>query len=524
MTIYVNFFVHAEDIITVESQHATRHLAELFARHELKADFYLTGLVAERMLAEAPETIAALKQLGMPVSYHADIHAPFPTPQQRVRDLDWDAAVEQIRIQEMHHLDPLTGELTEGRPNQMALLTELFGRPPWVTIGAPAGQGAQAIRYAQHRMGVPMASANGAMLGLPMIWHDGMLRGKAGAGCYFYLIEFYIRPWRGEPLSVAQLEALLDAQIEQMPRGRDSLLSIGVHDFFFALTNGWIGCYIDPETRRHRNPPRLWASPPLPAAEQERIWHLYESVVAYCARHRDLAIITAEDVLGWVEPLSEAQTLSRDEVLAVADRVLSGWAGPGYPPAHVEVGGRTFSLADSFQALVYALAHYRRHGALPEQVVIRELLGPTDTPMALGIGKAEFRSRQLLDGEQVADLAAAVAAQMSDRIPGVVDLTGSARPLPPLLVFGLPPQQLDGLLNPAEFLYLAAQVVRSLGQSGQPGRALLTGANLFPQPPIMRWMEGRWPPFAPIQESYSMQEWLSELQAWTIKPARLIRG
>jgi hypothetical protein len=313
MTIYVNFFIHSEDIISAESQHATRHLAEIFARHGLKADFYLTGLVAERMLAEAPETITTLKRLRMPISYHADIHAPFPTPQQRVRDLDWNAAVAQIRIQETHHLDPLTGALSEGRPNQMGLLTELFGRPPLVTIGAPAGQGAQAIRHAQHQMGVPMASANGAMLGLPLIWQNGMLRGLAGEGSYFYLLEFYMRPWPGEPLNAAQLEALLRAQIEQMPRGRDSLLSIAVHDFFFALTDGWIGCYLDPETRRCRNPPRLWASPPLPTAERERLLHLYESLVAYCARHPDLTIITAEDVLSWVEPLPQERALSRAE-------------------------------------------------------------------------------------------------------------------------------------------------------------------------------------------------------------------
>lgn len=520
MTIYVNFFIHSEDIISAESQHATRHLAELFARHGLKADFYLTGLVAERMLAEAPATIATLKRLRMPISYHADIHAPFPTPQERVRDLDWDAAVAQIRIQETHHLDPLTGALSEGRPNQMALLTELFGRPPLVTVGAPAGQGAQAIRYAQHRMGVPMASSNGAMLGLPLVWHNGMLRGEAGEGSYFYVPEMYFTPWQGEPLSAAQLAALLDVQIEQIPRGRDSLLSFGVHDHFFALTDGWLGCYIDPQTRRQGNPPRLWASPPLPATERERLWHLYESVVAYCARRADLTIITAEDVLSWVEPLPQEQVLSRAEVVAVAEAVLLGWAGPGYPPAHVEADGRHLSLADAFQALVHALAWYRRYGTLPDQVVIRELLGPTDTPLAVAIGKAEFRPRCLLDGEQVADLAAAIAARMSDRIPGVVDLTGRARPLPSLLAAGLHPQQVDGLLNPAEFLHLTAQVVQTLARSGQPGQALLAVANLFPQPPALRWAEGRWPPFAAPQESYSMREWLSELQSWTIKPAR----
>ena len=158
MTIYVNFFFHCEDFISVHSQHATRRLAELFARQGLKADFYLTGMVVERMLAEAPETIDVLKKTGMPISYHSDHHAPFPTIWQRVRDLDWDEAVEQALFQENGHLNPCTGELTAGPPNQMSLITETFGRPPVVSIGAAAAHAPLPIRYAHHQMGVPMAS------------------------------------------------------------------------------------------------------------------------------------------------------------------------------------------------------------------------------------------------------------------------------------------------------------------------------------------------------------------------------
>jgi len=527
MTIYVNFFIHSEDFISAESQHATQRAAELFARHGIKADFYLTGLVTERMIADAPETIETLKRTAMPISYHADIHAPFPTLPQRVRDLSWDEAVEETLLQETHHLDPLTGKLTEDRPNQMNLLTDIFGRPPLVTIGAMAGQGAQAIRHAQHQMGVHMASVNGAMLGLPLIWHNGMLRGLPSPSSYFYLMERFVRPDRGKPMradrSADQVVAILDRQVEQIPREKDSILSVGVHDFTFALTDGWIGCYIDRETRQRRNPSSLWASPPLAATERERIWHMYESVVAYCAQHPDTEVITAEDVLGWVEPLPEEQTLSRGEVLAVAENVLAGWAGPGYPPPHVEVGDRVLSLADCFQALVHALASYRRQGSLPEKVVICELVGPTDTPVTLAIKKGEFQSRWLLDGERVADLAAAVETKMSDRIPGVVDLTGGERSVPSLLAFGQPPSQTEGLLNPAEFLYIAAQVVQSLGRTGEPGRALVTGGNLLPQPAVLRRTEGRWPPFYAPQESYSAQEWLADLQTWTVKPARLRR-
>ena len=170
---------------------------------------------------------------------------------------------------------------------------------------------------------------------------------------------------------------------------------------------------------------------------------------------------------------------------------------------------------------MHALTSYRRQGSLPETVVIRELVGPTDTPVTLAIKQGEFQPRWLLDGERVADLAAAVETKMTDRIPGVVDLTGGERPVPSLLAFGQPPSQTEGLMNPAEFLYTAAQLVQSLGRTGEPGRALVTGANMLPHPPVMRRTEGRWPPFSFPQESYSAQEWLADLQTWTMKPVRL---
>ena len=157
MTIYVNFFLHCEDFISVHSQRATRRAAELFARHGVKADFYLTGLVVERMVKDAPETIATLKRLKMPISYHADIHAPFPTLPQRIRDLDWDSAVELARIQETSHLDPMTADLSAKNPNQMASIADQFGS---TTIGDHwIGGGARCPGYSF--CPTPVGCANG---------------------------------------------------------------------------------------------------------------------------------------------------------------------------------------------------------------------------------------------------------------------------------------------------------------------------------------------------------------------------
>ena len=522
MTVYVNFFIHCEDFISVHSQQATRRAAELFARYGVKADFYLTGLVAERMLADAPETIETLKRLKMPISYHADIHAPFPTLPQRVRNLDWDAAVDQAYIQETSHLDPLTGDLSSKNPNQLTLITDLFGKPPIVTIGSVAGYAAQAIRFAQHKLGVPMASTNGSMLGLPLIWHNGMLRGLPGPGSYFYLTDVAgAKP--GEREHSTPLEAILTEQIARLPAERDALISFGVHDFSFALTDGWIGCYRDPDSGRFRNPRGLWTSPPLSIENQERIWQVYENLVAFCAHNSLLSVITAEDMLTWVKPLDDTITLLQPDIFTVANQLLDGWAGPGYPPDHAEASENILSLADCFQVMVKTLTCFHRQGVLPEQVEIRELLGPTDTPVGLAIQRGEMRPRQLIDGTVVIEKSAELDALMKDRIPGVINLVGQDQFHLPMFSFGLMPNQLEGHLNPAEFLYLAAQEVLSIFRTGKPGPALLMGSNMFPHYPEMRWVENRFPPFAVIQENYFMQEWLSELQSWTIKPARLKR-
>ncbi|MFH1928347.1 MAG: hypothetical protein ABIK79_09310, partial [Chloroflexota bacterium] len=524
MTTYVNFFFHCEDFISVHSQHATLRLVELFERHGLKADFYLTGMVVERMLAESPEAIDAFKRTGMPISYHSDHHAPFPTIWQRVRDLGWDEAVELALFQENGHLNPCTGELTDGRPNQMSLITETFGRPPVVSIGAAAAHAPSPIRYAHHQMGVPMAAvvdSTGPMLGLPLVWQNGMLRGEEGPHGYFFLTERFRKPLCGKPQSADQLPALFDMQLDLLAREEENLISIAAHDFSFALTDGWIGCYLDPETRERRNPSVLRASPPLSATKREEFWRLFETSVEYFAQRKDVEIVTAEDMLGWVEPLVEVQPLSRGEVLAAAEYVLENWAGIGYPPTHVEVGDLVLSLAECYQALVYALAGYRRDGALPQEVIVRDLLGPTDTPMTIAVTDSNRgMDRFMLDGERVCELAAAIEAEMSDRIPGVIDLNEGERAPLPLLKYSV--RRPDGLLHPAEFLYLAAQVARSLGQTGEPGRAMVMAANLFPERATFRWRIGpEHPPFTALQEGYSMREWLTELQRWAIKPAKL---
>ena len=365
-----------------------------------------------------------------------------------------------------------------------------------------------------------MASTNGSMLGLPLVWHNGMLRGLPGPGSYFYLTDVAgAKP--GEREHSTPLEAILAEQIARLPTGRDALISFGVHDFSFALTDGWIGCYRDPDSGRLRNPRGLWASPTLSVEHQERIWQVYEKLVAFCAHNSSLSIITAEDMLNWVEPLQDQKILQQAEIAAVANQLVNEWAGPGYPPDHAETDAHILSLADCFQVMVKTLALFHLQGVLPERVEIRELLGPTDTPVGLAIQRGEMRPRQLIEGATVIEKSAELCELMTDRIPGIVSLIGQDKPPFPLFSFGLMPNLLEGFLNPAEFLYLAAQVVSSIYRTGKPGQAFLMGSNMFPRYPEMRWVENRFPPFAVVEESYSMQEWLSELQSWTIKPARL---
>jgi hypothetical protein len=121
-----------EDFISVNSVTVLRRILESLQKYNLKALFFVTGHMAER-LKDFPATVTLLSEHQ--VGYHSSSHSVHPTILEFTDIPDYDKAC-QISIQrETAHINPLTGKI-EGSGGILAL-GELFPRKRITAFRAP---------------------------------------------------------------------------------------------------------------------------------------------------------------------------------------------------------------------------------------------------------------------------------------------------------------------------------------------------------------------------------------------------
>lgn len=527
--IFFNFFQHFDVPIGPEEALAGKRVAEMYAKYGIKADFHLTGSSLVNMVDNVPETVETLKHLGMPISYHGwTQHDPVPSLVDRIKDMNWDDAVRHVVYLESHRrLNPRAAEVNPSREGGIALIKTAFGGPPVIAFGSFGAGGlppCAAIERAHQKMGVRMRPADGSMLGYPLFWENGLLVGRKGPRTIMLMPNFVssvIFPFGprsawddAQPPSgpVTVLKALL----ESLPDDEITFISFGWHPFQFVR---------DVQTRR------LFSED-----EMEKVFRAYEEVVAFVTSNKAIKVVTGKDVVDMVVPLHQTQTISASTADEMAAYLMTNWGSS--PPEYLEVGGAGFSLCDAFQAFSEFLRGYNVTGRLPKTVTIRDILGPTDTPVSLGISGSRISMGfsdipdSTVPVRTIIDTVSKTAPQLTDRIPGTFKLYGRET------AKGLPETSdlLDGVilnercyskavLNPAEFLYCMAQSYRKLRKNDISGSVLVRGTNVFPAMEGLKSIE--YEPLPPGDRSQlakvclTRQEWYTLLQRWTVKPAKL---
>jgi len=503
MPVYFNFFFHIEDFLRKEeSSYVVERIVEIFEKYRVKPDLYFTGLNAQNLAETNQRVIKKIRELGIPISYHGDVHAPFPTPAARIFDLNWDDAVKEVLRIETHKLDPLTGEVDPEKVGGWEAIRQIFGSPPITTMvvaGAapgPKNTGESAPwTYAHKLLGARIRSADHAMLGFPLYWHLGLLRGGP-VGANSVILE-------GPSMHIIEV---LKHLVENFPKDKMNVISMSRHDFdFYEPPNvHWSMIY----HREVKNPKELIKPPTVSKEEIERRLEDFEKIVAFVAGNSNMNVVTCEDILSLVVPLEEETTLDKEVIAEAADFLVHNWLGIGPPPPYIQLKTRDFSLSDAFQAFLHSLAEFSRRGTLPARVKIREILGPVDTPLILGLpflpgpitplSRTTHRAR-IVTEKDVLETAALVNESFSDRVPGVIRMLPDRREV-----------------NSAAFLYVMAQEFRSIFHKGEPKSVLLTNAEVVPQAITSEEAESR-----TLTAKISNPDWLNLLQLWTLKPARI---
>jgi len=121
-----------EDFINPKSMFALRHILELLQKYDVKAIFFITGHIAEKM-RDFPNILDMIKDHE--IGYHSSAHSVRPTIVEYTDIKDYGLAREISLKRETSHINPLTGEC-EGKGG-IILLKALFPKNEIVSFRAP---------------------------------------------------------------------------------------------------------------------------------------------------------------------------------------------------------------------------------------------------------------------------------------------------------------------------------------------------------------------------------------------------
>lgn len=396
-----------------------RHL-DLMGRLGLAADYYFTGLAAEKLAEWSSEAVTRPLDSPYGLHYHGANRPPYPQLVDQIQGEDWEQDVATVRTYEAGGLNPATGAHVGG----ITAFRNVFGQDPFAT-----GRFFEAsILAVDKEMGVRMAVGlednTGASRSDPSTgsgrraWFMGVLsRSESLALGPAPLVDAALHDQGEEYL--AQVRAQLTSLTDPVP-----IVAFLVHDHDF-----------------YKHPP----------ADQEKIWALYEQVLGL-TQELGFSSVTLYDIYALAEN-GPAPSLAQDELLQSAQSLVQAMEATGYPPGYVTADGTPYALAESFEALAHALAAYHQTGSLPASVEAHDLLGPT----------AVFHSNvtpATVPADDVLNAAIAVSAAITDRLPSQVSVG-------------------EQTVNPAEFLYLMAQEYEAIAQEG-PAPVTLRSISALP--------------------------------------------
>lgn len=507
--IIVTFYFHWDNPIRRElTVRSLRTVTDIFATHRVRAHYGFVGVVLQQLAEDSPETVEEIRRLRMAIGYHGGAGDQWGGPVGYPRDtrgLSWEEAVRAFWEFETHTLDRDTQEPVRGEMGGWLAIQDVLGVTPLPTDARGKGRMDTPQEYVLSRMGAasyPFVCpyGPGAVILSPL--HEPQLfPGDHGVPpTYFGKGLGVDAPMTADPLRWFDLLArnLPDDTtfvVQCMSHAGGDWDRLGRLIRFLAdRQDDFRIAQVDPEGAQ---------------------WRLENSPLAFYQRIYGITSLPALMALS-EPPTPSPKTLTREGILLAADAVLSAPSlnshdgDFGEPPDYVDIGIERLSLADTFQAFARAFSHYAQAGALPEQASLPHLRGPIDYPRydrpvrprpssapIPGYTPTEVRREEapdaaivnaqglppsgdyhiwmpthaIADGQAIIE--AATRLDLSDHIPGVARVR-----LPSEASRGGSPQEVEVALNPAEFLYAMAQVVRSIAREGAPGPALLVSTKV----------------------------------------------
>jgi peptidoglycan/xylan/chitin deacetylase (PgdA/CDA1 family) len=310
---YITFVVNTHDWGRVDkSANTVLRLIELFAKHKVRGDFYLTAPVVEAYSRFRPEVIARLRESRMTISYHfRPPHPAYPGFDAALRGLNDETLQARLRDYETFRLDLATGGLDRDRPGGYTYVKQALGAPP-VVVSALSSPRAKAVLLDIYRdMGAQMTMEyheSGTQPDQPFVWRQGLLIRPSDFSITRWAAPGETREdfwWNrvGTPqFAHSDPTAQLERRLAAWSHSRAPLITALIHENDFYVRGGpsWNTVFFRPDGRTPREPP-YDLNTPDPAElrtpeNQAAIWRAYEELVAYAAKN--LAVVTSAEILG----------------------------------------------------------------------------------------------------------------------------------------------------------------------------------------------------------------------------------
>lgn len=308
----MNFVVNVHDVGHVdESADTLLHLADIFAKHGVKGEFYMTGPMVELYLAQRPDVVEKLKSTGMTISYHVrpphPLHSDFDGP---LQGLD-DAKLRQTLLDyETYRLDRATGQLDRSKPGGYALVRDTFGSAP-LTVVAPNDD--PRIRRAALRVykdlgakAVVWYHEEGGSIDDPLQEREGLLVRPSDFSVTRWEAAGFDNPqfWWNHVAESSAYDPVryLKKRLAEWKAPRGALVTALVHEnnFYRAGAESWTLSYYSDKKKSEPLPPPWSLTPPekskpRAAAEEAAIWDAYDTMVGWAAKN--MTVVTAAELV-----------------------------------------------------------------------------------------------------------------------------------------------------------------------------------------------------------------------------------
>ena len=467
--IYVTLWFDTEDYILPQDDDATKRLAEMLTRLNIKATFKIVGEKARVLDTRGRrDVIAALKRHD--IGYHSNTHSQQPTIALYLQNAGWeDGRAEFYRREAQGARD----------------IRRIFGVDP-VAYGQPGSSWAPQVYPALREMNIRMYLDESDHVGIDdqPFYYGGMLN-------VFKMRSNLARMNLNGGDSLANGKSTFTKVYEQLRSQGGGTISIYYHPNEWVQTEFWDAVNF----RRGANTPRADWKPPgtKPAAATEQAFADFEQYVQFIKAQPGVRFVTATELMTIYADRAMTRSFGRDELLRLARSAQK-------EITFQKIDDYTLSAADVFGLLTEAAAAYIDHNEMPAATKVMPLDGPARSyaPSIKGM-----RSPGL------------PWSAFARAVRDASDFCRTAHRLPDEIWIG------SESMPPADYLATLAHVVEALITSGKPPATVtrydgqFTADRFVAEDSPELW---NWPIFPEGFHAPRIME-LARLQAWTLKPA-----